>query len=213
MKQKKDPSYYAYNVLSIVLGMAVAVTIYMIIAPLILSMLYSTLNDGASVKVALSNNAGKSYLEAQGNKYTLLGFEGTLLVKNPNGMISIMGYLAPLWFFIPITYGVYLLRKIIKNVYLKNHFAAENVKNIRIIALVVILIPHIHAIYQNIIYNSIQKNLLIDTWRIEKKLPGLINIFYVSVLPEYIFYGFLIFIFSYVFVQGKKLQEENDLTV
>ena len=211
MKTKKDSSYYAYSALSIVFGMALAVTIYMIVAPLILSFYYSSFRNSAVLEVMLKDVV-QSY-DHQSDKFTIFGFEGTLVMHNPSGFQAMLGYLAPLWFFVPITYGIYLLRKIFENVYQKNHFAEENVKNMRIISLLVVLVPHLHANYLNIISSNIPYNLVINNWHVQRKTLGLINIFYVSVLPEYILYGLLIFVFSYVFVQGKKLQEENDLTV
>ena len=145
--------------------------------------------------------------------YSIGEMIGNISIWNPAMFISILSNLIPPILWGSICYGVYLLRKIIRNVDLDNHFASENVKYMRIIGWMVIIVPHIKILLQNIIIGSIPFKTVINGMEIHRRISGPVQIFSFALVPEVIVIGLLVFVFAEVFKAGKNLKEENDLTV
>jgi hypothetical protein len=145
--------------------------------------------------------------------FTLGDVYGNLVVLHPTRFISFLSNLIPVMLYGSICYGIFLLRKIIKNVDNGNHFAYKNVKHTRIIGWLIMLVPHIVILTKNVIFNIIPNKTIINGLQIERTVNGPIQIFNFALLPEIIFAGLLVFIFAEVFKAGKTLKEENDLTV
>jgi len=212
MKTKKNSSFFTYSLLSIGLGMTLTGTILSIILPIVFSISRTEMPSWFDLMVRLEP-ISKSTSPVVNNDFLIGGIEGRLTMLNQTKLIMILNSLIPILIFGSWSYGIYLLRKIIKNVHEGNHFASSNVKNMRIIALLMMIVPHVQVLLQNVIVNSLPQNLIIDGMKVSRILAGPINIFNFSVIPEYILLGLIIFVFAEVFKEGKNLKEENDLTV
>ena len=212
MKTKKNSSFFAYSLLSIGFGMTLAGTVLSVVLPIIFSISHIEMPSWVGLQVRLEPIA-KSISSVIKNGYVIGGIEGKLTMVNPTTMVMILSNIIPVLILSSMSYGIYLLRKIIKNVYEGNHFDIANVKNMRLIALLMIIVPHVQVLLQNIIIAAMPKGLIIDGMKVSTILAGPINIFPVSVMPEYIVFGLIVFVFAEVFKEGKHLKEENELTV
>lgn len=212
MKTKNNSSFFTYSLLSIALGMTLAATILSVILPIIFS-LSGTRMPGWFGLIVRLEPISKSTSSSINSDYLIGGIQGRLTILNQTTPMMILNNLIPILIFGSWTYGIYLFRKIIKNVHDGNHFASSNVKKMRIIALLIMIVPHIQVLLQNIIVNSLPQNLIIEGMRVSRILTGPVNIFSFSLIPDYILLGLIIFVFAEVFKEGKNLKEENDLTV
>ncbi len=212
MKTKKNSSFFTYSLLSIALGMTLTVTILSVILPIVFAISHTEMPGWFDIMVRLEPIA-KSASSVVNNDYSIGGIEGRLIILSHTELVIILNNLVPILIFGSWTYGIYLLRKIIKNVHQGDHFVSANVKNMRIIALLIMLVPHVQVLLQNIIVNSLPQNLIIEGMRVSRISAGPVNIFSFSLIPNYILLGFIIFVFAEVFKEGKNLKEENDLTV
>lgn len=212
MKAKKNSSFFAYSLLSIGFGMTLTGTVLSVVLPIIFSISHIEIPSWVGLQVRLEPIA-KSISSVVKNGYVIGGIEGRLTMVNPTTMVMILSNIIPVLILSSMSYGIFLLRKIIKNVYEGNHFDITNVKNMRLIALLIIIVPHVQVLLQNIIIASMPKELIIDGMKVSTVLAGPINIFPVSVIPEYILFGLIVFVFAEVFKEGKHLKEENELTV
>ncbi len=212
MKTKKNSSFFAYSLLSIGFGMSLTGTVLSVVLPIIFSISHIEMPNWVGLQVRLEPIA-KSISSVVKNGYVIGGIEGKLTAVNPTTMVMILSSIIPVLILSSMSYGIYLLRKIIKNVYEGNHFDITNVKNMRLIALLIIIVPHVQVLLQNIIIAAMPKGLIIDGMKVSTVLAGPINIFPVSVMPEYILFGLIVFVFAEVFKEGKHLKEENELTV
>ncbi len=212
MKTKKNSSFFAYSLLSVALGTTLAVTVLSVILPIAFWLTRTEMSGWFDLMVRLEP-ISKSISSSVNSDYLIGGIQGRLTILNQTTLLMLMNSLIPILIFGSWTYGIFLLRKIIKNVHEGNHFASANVKNMRIIALIMMIVPHVQVLLQNIIVNSLPKNLIIDGMKVSKILAGPVNIFSFSLIPDYILLGLIIFVFAEVFKEGTNLKQENDLTV
>ena len=212
MTTKKNSSFFTYSLLSIGFGMTLTVTILSVILPIVFSITSTEMPGWFGLMVRLEP-ISKSIPSAVSNEYLIGKIEGRLTILHQAPLVIILNNLIPILIFGSWTYGIFLLRKIIKNVHERNHFVSSNVKNMRIIALLIMIVPHIQVLLQNVIINSLSQNLIIDGMKVSRVLAGPINIFSFSLIPDYILLGLIIFVFAEVFKEGENLKQENDLTV
>jgi hypothetical protein len=208
MRTKKNSSFFTYSILSITLGMTLAAAILSVILPIIFSFSGTKMPGWFGLVVRLEPTHPFA-----NNDYLIGGIQGRLTILNQNTRIMILNNLIPILIFGSLTYGIFLLRKVIKNVHEGNHFASVNVKNMRIIALLFLIVPHIQVLIQNIILSSLPQNLIIEGMKVSRILAGPINIFAFSLIPDYILLSLIVFVFAEVFKEGENLKQENDLTV
>lgn len=212
MKTKKNSSFFAYSFLSIAFGITLTLTILFVILPIVFSITRTEMPGWFDLKVRLEP-VSKSTSSTMNTDFLITGIQVRLSILHQTKILMILKNLIPILIFGTWTYGIFLLRKIIKNVHDGNHFESINVKNTRIIALLIIVTPHIQVLLQNIIVNSLPQNLIIEGMKVSRILPGPINIFNFSLVPEYILLGLIFFVFAEVFKEGENLKQENDLTV
>ncbi len=208
MKTKKNSSFFTYSLLSIGLGIALATLFLSVTLPIIFSLSGTKMTGWFGLVVRLEPTH-----PLVNNDYLVGGIQGKLIIINQSKLAMILNNLIPILIFSSLTYGIYLFRKIIKNVHEGNHFASVNVKNTRIIALLFLIVPHIQVLLQNIILNSLPQNLIIEGMKVSRILAGPINIFIFSLIPDYILLSLVVFVFAEVFKEGENLKQENDLTV
>ena len=208
---KLKKSFIAYSILSIGLGMSLSATLLSLVLPIIFIVANAEMPTFFDLAVRLNLAAGSGII-ANGD-YSVHGLYGNLTILNPTTLVSIMSGLIPVIISGSFSYGIFLFRKVIKNVYEGNHFLKENAKYIRIIALMVIIIPHVNLLLKNLIFDSLPTNLVLNGFELSKALVGPVNIFSFSIVPEYLLLGLLLFIFADMFKVGNRLKEENDLTV
>jgi hypothetical protein len=208
---KLKKSFIAYSILSIGLGMSLSATLLSLVLPVIFIVSNVEIPTFFDLAVRLNPAAGTGIL-ANGD-YFVSGISGNLTIINPTTLVSIISGSIPIIIFGSVSYGIFLFRKVIKNVHEGNHFLKENVKYIRIIALLVIIVPHVQVLLKNLIIDSLPKNLVLNGFELGKVLVGPVNIFSFSIVPDYILLGLLLLIFADVFKVGNRLKEDNDLTV
>lgn len=212
MKTKKNSSFFAYSFLSIAFGMTLTATILSLILPLVFFITRTEMPGLFDLMVRLEPVSKLTYSVVH-TDYFITGLQGKLTIHNQTTLLIVMNNFIPILIFGSWSFGIYLLRKIIKNVYEGDHFVHANVKNMRIIALLLMIVPHIQVLLQNVIVNSLPPNLIVEGMKVSRILAGPVNIFSFSLIPDYILLGLIIFVFAEVFKEGKNLKEENDLTV
>ena len=212
MEKKKKISLSAYSLLSISSGMTLAATALSILLPIIFTLTKTEMPGWFGLTVRLEPIAESKLVVANGD-FLLTGIQGTITAPHLSTVLMILNNLIPIMVLGSWAYGIYLIRKIIKNVYEGKHFMSVNVKYMRTIALLIIIIPHLQALLQNIIVSSLPKDLVVEGMKVSRILAGPVNVFSFSLIPEYVLVGLIVFVFSEVFKQGNILKEENDLTV
>ena len=212
MEKKKKISLSAYSLLSISLGMALAATALSIMLPIIFTLTKTEMPGWFGLTVRLEPIAESKLVVANGD-FLLTGIQGRITALHQSTVLMILNNLIPIMVLGSWAYGIYLIRKIIKNVHEGKHFMSVNVKYMRTIALLIIIIPHLQALLQNIIVSSLPKDLVVEGMKVSRILAGPVNVFSFSLIPEYVLVGLIVFVFSEVFKQGNILKEENDLTV
>ncbi len=212
MEKKKKISLSAYSLLSISSGMTLAATALSILLPIIFTLTKTEMPGWFGLTVRLEPIAESKLVVANGD-FLLTGIQGTITAPHLSTVLMILNNLIPIMVLGSWAYGIYLIRKIIKNVYEGKHFMSVNVKYMRTVAFLIIIIPHIHALLQNIIVSSLPKDLVVEGMKVSRILAGPVNVFSFSLIPEYVLVGLIVFVFSEVFKQGNILKEENDLTV
>ncbi len=145
--------------------------------------------------------------------YSLSNLVGNIHIGIRSFWIITISSITPVLIMVSICYGIYLLRKILKRVYNGDHFAIENVRNTRMLAYLIIIVPHIQVIMQNIALSTLPPKLVLDGMEVNRMNLGLIQIFNFVILPQYILIGAFVFIIAEIFKVGSSLKEENDLTV
>lgn len=209
--QKPKKSFIAYSILSIGFGMSLSATILSLVLPIIFIVSNAEMPTFFDLAVRM-DPASSTGILANGD-YSVSGLYGNLTIFNPSTLVCIMSVLIPVIVSGSFSYGIFLFRKVIKNVYEGNHFLKENANYIRIIALMVIIVPHVNLLLKNLIVDSLPTNLVLNGFELSKVFVGPVNMFSFSIVPEYILLGLLLFIFADVFKVGNRLKEENDLTV
>lgn len=152
-------------------------------------------------------------LNSNTGNYTISNLMGNVNIWRPSFFVSILGNSIPVILWGSICCGVFLLRRILGNVYHGKHFAKENVRNMRIIGWMIIIIPHVLGLMRNVVINTIPFGTFINGHLINRFSGGIVQMFSFAFYQEAIFAGLIVFVFAEVFKEGVKIKEENDLTV
>jgi hypothetical protein len=153
------------------------------------------------------------YSNFQAGTYTISEFTGNVNIWRPSFIVSILGNMIPVILWGSMCYGVFLLRKILQNVYQGKHFAEDNVNNMKIIGWMVIIVPHVMGVLRNFVIGSIPAGTFINGMMIKRFVSGPIQFFSFVLIPEVIVVGLIVFVFAEVFKEGSIIKQENDLTV
>lgn len=211
-KNHKSSTYLALSAFSILFGMSIAYTFLTIVMPLMgifvgkENLLFSELT------VRLIPHPSDIFSLPQ-KGYFFDNIRASLLITSGSNGIIFLTKIVSIIYATAFTYGVYLVRRIMKNIYGGNHFLKENRRGVRIIAYMVILIPHICVFLENTIVSMLSRGLEVNGMTIAKVFYGPVNIFSFSLIPGSIYVGLILFLFTEVFKEGNKIKQENDLTV
>lgn len=156
MKRKKNVSLSAYSFLSIALGMTLSAAVLSLILPIIFTLAKTEMPGWFGLTIRLEPVAKSTHVIAR-NDFLITGIQGTITVLHQSTVLMILNNFIPIMVFGSWTYGIFLIRKIVKNVHEGEHFTGINVKYMRTIALLIIIIPHVQVLFQNIIINSLPK--------------------------------------------------------
>lgn len=115
-------------------------------------------------------------------------------------------HLYDLWLFAGFFAVAYLLRKFIKAISKDNIFTISNIKTLKLLSFIIILVPIVDQIMQNFILFPLIKDLIFESGT-RVAMPQ--NI-YTSIA---IVVGCIILAITKIIETGIKLKEENDLTV
>ncbi|MBI3124268.1 MAG: DUF2975 domain-containing protein [Ignavibacteriales bacterium] len=214
MKNKtiKNSTNLAYGGLSVALGGSAAAVILMIALTLYAVITGNEPLNMMGLTVRLEPVVEKTFSLAE-RGFVFSHLQANLLMFSGTKSMMLLASVIPIIIWLTITFAIYLSRRIIKNVSEGNHFASENLRNMRIIAYLVIIIPHVQVFLENIVIASLPRDLIVNGMKIGKIFYGPVNIFNFSVMPGYIFAGIMFLVFAEVFKVGNKLKQENDLTV
>ena len=214
-QKRKFSSVTAYSLLSILFGSSLLLTAFSVFLPILFFFKGESMPTWFDLKVGLNPIVNDTILKTSQaeNGFAINGIAGSLTIFHPTILVSILSNLIPLLIWGSISYGGYLLRKIIKNVYNGNHFAVDNVRNTRIIAFFVILVPHIVTILQNMVLSTLPQKLIINGMEVHRMVSTPIQIFNFAILPQVLLAGLILFVFAEIFKEGEIIKQENDLTV
>jgi Protein of unknown function (DUF2975) len=213
--QKKKPSFaVTYYTLNLLLGLTVLITLVSISQPL-LHHYGIKIETGPHLRVGLGPAVAGTISGTENSNpgYAIIGMEGNLIALQPDLGFSLISSIIPVLMWGSVSFGVLLLRGIVKNVFNGNHFAAENTRNTKVIAFMIILVPHIITILQNILLSSIPNKLFINGMEVYRMISAPIQIFDFVIMPDAIIAGLVVFVFAEIFNEGEEIKQENELTV
>ncbi|MBI3124269.1 MAG: DUF2975 domain-containing protein [Ignavibacteriales bacterium] len=199
----------SYSALSIFLGAAGLLTILSIVLPLLFWLGGQSMPTWFAVMVRLELPASEVKRIAATN-YSVFPIWGELTIFHTSRLNEIMSALIPILAFGSTTYGVYLLRKLLKNIYDENYFAKENKRIMYMLGTLCIIIPYVIKLIQYAVIASLPKELVVDGMKV---IPSHLKGSSGGIINPYFFAGMLLIILADVFSEGRKLKEENDLTV
>lgn len=199
----------SYSALSVLLGATGLLTVLSIIIPLLFIIDGQSMPTwlGLVVRLELPTSEVKRIADAN---YSIFPIWGELTIFNTSRLNEIMSALIPFLAFSSLTYGVYLLRKLLKNIYEKNFFAKENKTIMYTLGALCIIIPHVIRMIKFAVMASLPKDLIVDGMKV---IPSTAPSISEGIINPYFFAGMLLIILADVFSEGRKLKEENDLTV
>ncbi|MEW6653143.1 MAG: DUF2975 domain-containing protein [Bacteroidota bacterium] len=199
----------SYSILSILLGAFGLGTVLSIIVPML--GLFSGVSlptlFGLEVRLALPASEVKRIAEAN---YSVFPIWGELTIFNTSKLNELLSALIPILASVSITYGIYLLRKLLENIYEQNYFAKENKNIMYTLGALFIIIPYIIKLIQFAVVVSLPKDLVVDGMKV---MPAHHPSITEAIISPYFFAGMLLIILADVFSEGRKLKEENDLTI
>lgn len=199
----------SYSALSVLLGATGLLTVLSIIIPLLFIIDGQSMPTwlGLVVRLELPTSEVKRIADAN---YSIFPIWGELTIFHTSRLNEIMSALIPFLAFSSTTYGVYLLRKLLKNIYEKNFFAKENKTKMYTLGALCIIIPHVIRTIKFAVMASLPKDLIVDGMKV---IPSTAPSISEGIINPYFFAGMLLIILADVFSEGRKLKEENDLTV
>ncbi len=199
----------SYSALSVLLGATGLLTMLSIIIPLLFIIDGQSMPTWLGLVVRLELPTSEVKRIADSN-YSIFPIWGELTIFHTTRLNEIMSALIPFLAFSSLTYGVHLLRKLIKNIYEKNFFAKENKTIMYTLGALCIIIPYVIKMIQYAVMAGLPKDLVVDGMKvIPAHAPSLSS----GIINPYFFAGMLLIILADVFSEGRKLKEENDLTV
>lgn len=198
-----------YSALSVFLGATGLLTLLSVALPLLFLFDGQSMPTwfGLTVRLQLPVSEVKRIAEAN---YSVYPIWGELTIINSSRAIELLSALIPILAFSSLTYGIYILRKLLKNIYVGNYFLKENKRVMYTLGALCIIIPYVIKMIHLAVLSSLPKDLVVDGMKvIPSQLPSLSG----GIINPYFFAGMLLIILADVFSEGKKLKEENDLTV
>jgi hypothetical protein len=196
-----------YSLLSLLLGMTGLMALTSLVFPIITLIISDPLPAWYGLPVQLTLPASEVKRIADTN-YSIFPIWGELAIYHMNLLNSVLSGLIPFFVFGSFAYVIYLLRKLLKNIYDEKYFLPENRRIMFTIGTLSIIVPPIIKMIQKAILLSLPKDLVVDGMKVVN--PGGIGVFD-SI--EYLILGLFFFVLADVFREGKKLKEEHDLTV
>ena len=198
-----------YSILSVLMGMTGLIAVLSIVVPAVTAIIGETLPAWYGLPVSLELPFSEVKRVASEN-YTIFPIRGELTIFHSNALNSFLYSLIPILVFTSATYAIYLLRKFFKNIYEGKFFATENKRVMYMLGTLCIIIPPIIKMIQKAILVALPKDLIVDGMKV---LPPQGMGFMQNFFSEYLILGLFLIILADVFSEGKKLKEENDLTV
>ena len=196
-------------ILSILMGMTGLMAALTIVVPAVTAIIGDTMPSWYGLPVSLELPFSEVKRVASEN-YTIFPIWGELKIFHLNALNNFLYSLIPILVFISATYAIYLLRKFFKNIYEGKFFATENKRVMYTLGTLCIIIPPIIKMIQKAILVALPKDLIVDGMKV---LPPEGMGFMQNFFSEYLILGLFLIILADVFSEGKKLKEENDLTV
>ncbi|HEX2865923.1 MAG TPA: DUF2975 domain-containing protein [Ignavibacteriales bacterium] len=166
-------------------------------------------NVVVGVEVSLQNRDFHGLIKTPDSTYSALTIsEGTFYMTPKNFWIYFLGQSKFLLIITAAIIGALNWRKLAKRIKEEKTFDADNSRIFRLIAIVALIFPIILALRLYLLNQYIPDNLVINGFKIIKHDPfSMIPIF------EGIVICILLMAFSHAFRQGRKIKEENELTV
>lgn len=194
-----------YSILSLFLGIAIGLTIYYSFLPFIFDK--SNLPFPYLMSVRVDEIVKQPFVYVDNVAYSIRSLTGNLVIKTRSIPANILLSLNIFLLWGSVVAGIFLIRKILRNIYSNRFFNQANIALTRLVGLMIIFIPFIRFVLQLIIVKMINDTpavLVINGLRISKGF----NFSFSTLLL-----GIFIYIFAHIFNEGFRLKQENDLTV
>lgn len=197
-------TYYVYNVVLAILIFTVLIAL--LTYPYKKFVLKNTVVD---VEVNLKNRNFHGVIKTADSTYSALTItEGEFYMTPQNFWVYLIGESKLLLIVAAGFVGVWNWRKMAKRIKEDKIFDADNSRILRIIAVMAMLIPVLFAIRLYLLNQYIPDNLIINGFKVLKQDP-----FNMRPILRGLFIGLVFLAISNAFRQGRKIKEENELTV
>ena len=208
-KIKSNFTFSIYSMLSFVYGIAVASTLLSLFFMVVYLVTGSSVVVWSGIKVELEF-ASKEVSEVVHNQF-ISRLYGDLAIISTSRVNMILAATIPILVSSSITLGIFLLRKVFKNIHEGNYFIPTNKRIMYQLAFLCILVPIIVEFLKKIIVSNLA-NTMVQNGLIVKSQNWFIgweNLFF----SQYLLLSIFFILFANVFTEGVKIKEEIDLTV
>lgn len=194
-----------YSLLSLLLGITIGLTIYYSVLPLIFD--EHVIPRPAYMQVTVDEMVKRPFMKIDNVSYNIRGLAGSLIINTDSLPVNILMSIISFLQWGGIVMGLFLIRKILLNIYSGLFFDKHNTIYTKIIGMMIIGIPFIKFLVQFLIFKIIYEAPFLQK----------INGFQLDKKPDISFstllLGVFVYIFSQIFNEGFRLKQENDLTV
>lgn len=197
-------AYYAYNV--VLALMAFAVLMAILTYPYKKFVLKNVVVD---VEVSLQNRDFHGVIKTPGSTYSALVIkDGVFYLTPQNFWVYFIGESKYLLIIAAVFVVGLNWRKLTKRIKDEKTFDTDNSRIFRLVAVIFVIIPVLLAVRLYFLNQYIPDNLVINGFKVIKHDP-----FSLRPILAGVFSGMLLMAISNAFRQGRKIKEENELTV
>lgn len=169
---------------------------------------FATGNVLVDVEVNLQKQGFNSIVKSSDSNYYYLSEpKGMLTIAPQNIWIYILANSKDILLFIASFIVVFELRKIVKSIKEEDVFTTDKSRIFRVVAIIVIILPPLVALHKALLFHYLPDDLIINGFRVLK--PSLD----IKPVIHGVIWGVILLGLSDVFKQGRKIQEEVELTV
>ncbi len=205
MKFFNNPAKNLYGVLSVILGITLALFTVQVVLFITSIIKGDPLPSSYAfpVNIFMTNN---HYLSNGAKDIYVGNISGQILFFNPSILLQLYSGFYAIIIWAAVSYIIFLIRKIIRSIIEGNPFIKENGMRLRRTGIVLILVNIVLWISRLLVANPAVTGIKIDN--VKLSATGFSETFYISLGA-----GMFLIVLSEVFRIGTSLKEENELTV
>jgi len=200
------------------ISIALALLILLKIANASMNFLFDVPLNISSVFLEMSHSgkASDNLLKETSNHYLSSGqIKGNIQIVDPPFKIVALDLLYYLVLGISILYGILILKGIIKSISEGNEFSPQNIKQIRILSFMIMILPFVLIFINLIFLMNLNVNISFNGVMFNSSMPTISYVFNEAIFSNliYVVIGFAVYSISVAFEYGSKIKEEIDLTI